>query len=339
MQIKSLRLKSYRSFKIDETIISEASKQKRDKILLFNKLRDDGCKEAIALEAISISRATLFRWQRNYRTHGIKGLLEKSKKPINIRQRVIERDLYLKILKLRQENPCWGKIKIHTVLNRDFNLTIPISKVGRIISELIAKNKVKPVAFITGKNSIRKRRKFDGHAKKWQYGMKGKIPGAMVQVDHMTVYANNVCIKHFKAVCPFTRVMVSEVYSNATSAAASKFLGKIIESFPFPVSSIQVDGGSEFMKDFEQICQDKGIDLFVLPPKSPKYNGKVERCNGTTRDEFYSQYKGMVNICSIRPQLERFNKKYNFYRPHQSLGNLTPMEYLYQYYQKVRGMA
>lgn len=31
----------------------------------------------------------------------------------------------------------------------------------------------------------------------------------------------------------------------------------------------------------------KNISLFVLPPKSPQYNGTVERCNGTTRDEFY----------------------------------------------------
>ncbi|MGI9214863.1 MAG: hypothetical protein ACR2HS_04275 [Gammaproteobacteria bacterium] len=44
----------------------------------------------------------------------------------------------------------------------------------------------------------------------------------------------------------------------------------MIDYFPFKISSIQVDGGSEFMKDFERLCQEKSIDLFVLPPKSPK---------------------------------------------------------------------
>lgn len=151
MQIKSLRLKSYRSWKIDETIISDVAKQKRDKILLYEKLRNNGCSEAVALEAITTSRATFFRWQSSYRQYGIKGLLEKSSKPINTRQRSWDRDIYLKILMLRKENLCWGKIKIHAVLNRDFNLSVPIAKVGRIISELISKNKVQSVAFVTGK--------------------------------------------------------------------------------------------------------------------------------------------------------------------------------------------
>ncbi|MGI9214864.1 MAG: integrase core domain-containing protein [Gammaproteobacteria bacterium] len=69
------------------------------------------------------------------------------------------------------------------------------------------------------------------------------------------------------------------------------------------------------------------------------YNGTVERCNETTRDEFYSQYRDIFNVHSIRRQLEIFNNKHNIYRPHQSLGNLTPMEYFKRHYQKVRGAA
>jgi len=35
------------------------------------------------------------------------------------------------------------------------------------------------------------------------------------------------------------------------------------------------------MADFEKTCQDRRIDLYVLPPRSPKLNGGVERTNGT----------------------------------------------------------
>lgn len=42
------------------------------------------------------------------------------------------------------------------------------------------------------------------------------------------------------------------------------------------------------MKDFEQARKDKGIKLFVLPPRSPKLNGGVERINQTWRTEFYN---------------------------------------------------
>ncbi len=83
----------------------------------------------------------------------------------------------------------------------------------------------------------------------------------------------------------------------------------------------------------------KNIHLFVLPPKSPKYNGNVERCNGTTRDEFYFQYNYIFNVHGIRQKLQNFNNKYNTCRPHQSLGNLTPMDYFKKYYQEVRGSA
>ena len=50
---------------------------------------------------------------------------------------------------------------------------------------------------------------------------------------------------------------------------------------PFGLRAVQVDGGSEFMAEFEQACLDRGIALFVLPPRSPKLNGHVERANGT----------------------------------------------------------
>jgi hypothetical protein len=34
---------------------------------------------------------------------------------------------------------------------------------------------------------------------------------------------------------------------------------------PFPVKAIQVDGGAEFMAEFESACEKKGLRLFVLP--------------------------------------------------------------------------
>ncbi len=44
---------------------------------------------------------------------------------------------------------------------------------------------------------------------------------------------------------------------------------------------IQVDGGSEFMGDFEDECAERKPPLKVLPPHSPELNGVVERTNRT----------------------------------------------------------
>jgi hypothetical protein len=54
---------------------------------------------------------------------------------------------------------------------------------------------------------------------------------------------------------------------------------------PFAVRALQVDGGSEFMADLEAECARRGVALFVLPPRSPKLNGHVERANGTHTTE------------------------------------------------------
>jgi transposase InsO family protein len=69
---------------------------------------------------------------------------------------------------------------------------------------------------------------------------------------------------------------------------------------PFTIKAIQVDGGSEFEATFEEECHKQDIRLFVLPPRSPKLNGHVERA-------------------------------YNTIRPHQALGYMTPLKFLEQW--------
>jgi putative transposase len=80
-----------------------------------------------------------------------------------------------------------------------------------------------------------------------------------------------------------------------------------LRDIPFKVEAIQVDGGSEFMAEFEQACQDKAIRLYVLPPKCPQMNGAVERCNGAWRYEFYSVYDLPRNVDDLNPILDSFS--------------------------------
>ena len=83
--------------------------------------------------------------------------------------------------------------------------------------------------------------------------------------------------------------MDAGVFSNATSKSAKKFLLSFVAKAPFPILSIQVDGGSEFMAEFEEACAELCIPLIVPPPKKPQYNGGVERGNRTFREEFYNR--------------------------------------------------
>ena len=49
--------------------------------------------------------------------------------------------------------------------------------------------------------------------------------------------------------------------------------GDVHEAMPFPIAFIQVDGGSEFMADFERRREALRIPLEVLPPRRPQWNG------------------------------------------------------------------
>src|SRR5690606_33943482 len=155
------------------------------------------------------------------------------------------------------------------------------------------------------------------------------IPGQIVQID--TVFVNLApgrAIKHFTAYDPVAKWTVAGVASRATPSLAASFLDRVIAGMPFNVSGIQVDGGSEFMADFGTACHDKGLDLFVLPPKRPQLNGAVERCNGAWRYEFYAVNDLPHQIDRLQPFVDAFAHRYNHHRPHDALDGQTPAEYL-----------
>lgn len=86
---------------------------------------------------------------------------------------------------------------------------------------------------------------------------------------------------------------------------ASNFFELVRQQFRFSILSIQVDGGSEFMAEFQKIYMIYGVPLFVLPPWRPQYNRNVERMNGTTRNEFYTLYSTASRLHIIRNKLQK----------------------------------
>ena len=82
------------------------------------------------------------------------------------------------------------------------------------------------------------------------------------------------------------------------------------------------------MAEFETACETRGIALFVLPPRSPKLHGAVERANRTHTEEFYEVTDAEPDLEAFRTGLRAWETVYNTIRPHQALGYLTPAEYL-----------
>ena len=72
---------------------------------------------------------------------------------------------------------------------------------------------------------------------------------------------------------------------------------------PNKIKAIQIEGGSEFKSVFEDECRKRGI--LLLPPRSLKLNGRVERANRTDTEEFYEIVDSTVDPTDIRPKLIR----------------------------------
>ncbi len=139
-----------------------------------------------------------------------------------------------------------------------------------------------------------------------------------------------VLLKHFTAHDVISRWNIISLYSRATAITAALFLDTLEKRMPFPVKAIQVDGGSEFEAIFEEECQKRGINLFVLPPRSPKLNGGVERAHRTHSEEFYEVTESSFDLSELREELLKWEQVYNTVRPHQALGYLTPLKFLEQ---------
>ena len=319
--------KFYQIQGIDETDYSQKAYDRKEKLRIYGKLVSEGCSQKTALEAIKISRATYYRWKRSYQLFGLAGLEDESRSPNNPRKTAWTRKDERLVLKVRKKFKLWGKYKIAAILSREYRINLSASTVGRIISKFIKKGEIKPVSFYFG-IKIKKRRVFNGHAQRWEYGMKAREPGELLQMDHATIKLGcGKNVKHFKAICPITKLVAEKAYTNATSTLAEDFLKHAQEHLPFGIKSIQVDGGSEFMGDFEEACRRKNIPLYVLPPRRPQFNAHVERGNGTAKYEFYYQCDFPPVLSIVNQCLQKFVEFYNTYRPHQSLQYKTPMEH------------
>lgn len=331
MQIKGLHKNIYKlsSYALSQEKLETHRKKYEKQVKHWKRLKLEGVSTVTCQEVVGVSRATFYRYQGHLKNLA-KGILPPSKKPKTLRKASWEEAEIQLVLRLRRDNPTYGKAKIATILNRDFGCFISESTVGRILKHLMIKGLVQ-----TSLSAPRQKRKrnFKKHARPWSYGKSPAAPGYMVQIDHMSVTVNQVTLKHFQAWDPLSKYIQARAYSNATSSTAKRFLLELVKNSPFKISSIQVDGGSEFMLHFEEACAELGIDLYVLPPKRPQYNGGVERGNRTFREEFYARRDLFADsVGALNHELQKAVSKYNTYRPHANLNMLTPLCYLQSIY-------
>ena len=93
-------------------------------------------------------------------------------------------------------------------------------------------------------------------------------------------------------------------------------------------ASITVDHGTEFMsKALEAWAYYRGVQLDFTRPGKPTDNSHIESFNGSLRDECLNVHQ-FLSIDHARATIEAWRQDYNEVRPHGSLGDLTPAEFV-----------
>lgn len=273
-----------------------------------------------------ISPQTFYRWRRRYSRHDLTTLEERSRAPGRCRQPIWPPTLAEAARRLRTTSPRWGKDKL-VVLRRREGWTVSTSMGGRILRRLRTRGVlVEPPRRAV---SARKARALRPYAIRKPKDYAVTRPGDLVEVDTLDVRPlPGVLLKQFTARDLISRWEVVERFSRAPARTAAAFLDALQARMPFAVRAIQVDGGSEFAAEFEAECARRGIRLFVLPPRSPKLNGHVERAQRTHTEEFYEVTELEWTAEAIRRPLRRWEHLYNTVRPHQALGYRTPHQFL-----------
>ena len=117
-----------------------------------------------------------------------------------------------------------------------------------------------------------------------------------------------------------------EIDTSLSAKRVIRTLERIIEDRGKP-AILRSDNGPEFTsKDLEIWCKDNEITLQFIQPGKPMQNGFIERFNRLYREAVLDAYL-FFELNEVRKLTQEWMEEYNYNRPHESLGNLTPIEW------------
>ena len=294
-----------------------------------------------AANKIGISRTWLSqlhsKWEKSDRDP--RSLEPESKAPRNTGNRNrIDRGIEDKIIELRKKYHPWGKDKLSVILSRDYRLDAGASTVNRYLH----KHKLIDPK-LSGKN------KRAWAAKKEQTELRQKIrppsaikdccPGALIEKDMKFIlkfgaFTNSVKHKakenfwyQHTMIDSFTRIRALGLSDEADSKSAVLVQVATATRLPFDIATVNTDGGGENEKEFAMHLANENIIQFHSRPGTPTDNPRVERSHLADELEFYLQGNLYRNFEEQKKAIEEWEITYNYIRPHQALGFLTPMEF------------
>ena len=132
----------------------------------------------------------------------------------------------------------------------------------------------------------------------------------------------------FNVVDDFNREgLAIEVDFNLPAERVVRTLDRIAAERGYP-RKLRLDNGPELISiTLADWAEEHNVLLEFIKPGRPMQNGFIERFNRSYCEAVLDMYV-FQSLHEVREQTEKWIKEYNEERPHESLGHLTPREYL-----------
>jgi transposase InsO family protein len=327
----SCSMHAFRLIPVSHSKIAEISEEAKKRLRWFDYYNCHQKKASLTCRYFGISRKTFYKWFNRYNPYDLNTLEDRSRAPNRRRQREISFQQQLKIRALRKKYIRYGKEKLKILYEREYKEKISSWKIQKTIEKY-------ELYWHPIKNEkLRKKRRLAQRKKRITELKTRPIEGFFFQVDTVVIWWNNIKRYIFTAIDKNSKLSFARMYEKANSFNAREFLHRLWYLVDGKIVIVQSDNGSEFAKLFEEACMNLGIEHYYSRVRTPLDNSMNERFNRTLKEEFIQLGNFYPEPELFNPQLTEWLVEYNFNRPHQSLGYLTPIEFL-NGYQKVLPM-
>ena len=166
--------------------------------------------------------------------------------------------------------------------------------------------------------------------------IKDYAPGALVEKDMKYVrkprqeyegkHKENFWYQ-FTEIDSFTRIRILGISDEQDTRATITLHKEAVKRFPFKIACENTDNGFENNNDFSKELKKEMIFHFYSNNGTPTDNPRVERSHLTDDLEFYNKCNTFNDLNKQKEKVKEWEHIYNFRRPHQALGYLTPMKF------------
>lgn len=152
--------------------------------------------------------------------------------------------------------------------------------------------------------------------------------GMCWSMDFMSDRLNNkVRYRTFNVIDDYNReVLGIDIGTSMPSARVIRYLDRLAAWHGYP-EKIRVDNGTEFTSHvFTNWAKERGVRIDYIKPGCPYQNAYIERFNRTYREDLLDLYI-FSSLREVKALTAEWVNLYNHERPHDSLSDMTPVEY------------